>query len=130
ARRRHWSDQQAMQAELQDKALYKNWHPDALAAFIEYGSKPCADGVELCCDPQWESSIFGSYPRGLWQAVRRIKVPVDILVAEHSYSFIAKSARKAAAANANIRYQQVAGSHCFPMEQVEDSGKFLNSLLS
>src|SRR5690554_7466205 len=84
-----------MRAELSQKGLYKHWVPEALEAFIEYGTKPVSNGIELSCDPAWEASIFGSYPRGLWEAVRKVSVPVEIMVASDSYSFIARSARRA-----------------------------------
>ncbi len=130
ARRSVWPDAASMKAEFKSKNLYKEWDDKALDAFIEYGSKDTEKGRELCCNPQWEASIFGSYPRGLWQAVRRVAVPVDILVAEHSYSFIEKSARRASQGNPHFRYQMVDGGHCFPMEQVAQTGKVLNSLLN
>lgn len=117
ARRKEWPNADSMLEYLLTKGLYKNWHEDALAAFIEDGTKQTAAGLELNCAPEWEASIFGSYPRGLWQAVRRVKVPVNIFVANASYGFIQRSANKAAKANANIQWQPFAGTHCFPMEQ-------------
>jgi len=124
-RRNHWPDADSMRAELSQKGLYKHWVPEALEAFIEYGTKPVSNGIELSCDPAWEASIFGSYPRGLWEAVRKVSVPVEIMVASDSYSFIARSARRAAKANKNISWQSVEGGHCFPMEQPEKTAKLL-----
>lgn len=129
-RRQQWPDVVSMKEDLQKKSLYRKWVPDALDEFITGASRAAADGVELSCSPHWEASIFGSYPRGLWQAVHRVTVPVDILVATESYGFIARSARKAAKANANIRWQTVAGSHCFPMEQPRMAAELINRILS
>lgn len=129
ARRKEWPDAGSMKEELSKKYLYKNWHPDALQAFIEGGTRTTPNGIELCCDPAWEASIFGSYPRGLWQAVRKLQVPMHILVASEPYEFIAKSARKAAKANENIQIQTIEGGHCFPMEQPESIAKILLDLL-
>lgn len=130
ARRNHWPDADSMKADLMQKNLYKNWHPDALQAFIDNGTKASADGgIELSCAPEWEASIFGSYPRGLWQAVRKVEVPVEIFVASDSYGFISRSARKAAKANKNIQWQSVEGGHCFPMEQTENTVNILLDLL-
>lgn len=131
ARRKQWPDAETMLAELKQKRLYKHWHPHALQAFVDHGTKPTAAGeIELSCAPEWEASIFGSYPRGLWQAVRNVKVPVDIFVASESYGFIERSARKAAKANKNIHWHAIEGSHCFPMEQPENTVNILLDRLS
>lgn len=129
SRRKHWPDQARMKADLARKGLYKSWRDDALQAFVEGGSKPAPEGgVELCCAPEWEASIFGSYPRGLWQAARTVQVPVHILLAEQSYDFIKRSAVRAQKANAKVEYQVVPGSHCFPMESPERVVEFLLNL--
>lgn len=129
SRRREWPDAQSMEADLSQKSLYKNWHPDALQAFIKGGTRSTEQGIELCCDPEWEASIFGSYPRGLWSALRKVQVPTHIILASESYGFIARSARKAAKVNSNIQIQTFEGSHCFPMEQPDSVAKILLELL-
>ncbi|WP_430462606.1 alpha/beta fold hydrolase [Thalassolituus sp. LLYu03] len=131
ARRRNWPDASQMKDELAKKSLYRRWQPQALEHFVEGGSRGATEGgVELSCNPHWEASIFGSYPRGLWKAVHSIRVPVDILVATESYGFIARAARKAQKGNANVRWQTVEGGHCFPMEQPELCADLINALLN
>ena len=130
ARRRVWPDVSDMRADLQRKSLYRRWQPEALQAFLDGGTEPHPDGVQLSCDPNWEASIFGSYPRGLWHAVHNVSVPVDILVASDSYGFIERAARRAAKANRNIRWQSVEGSHCFPMEEPAQAASLVMSLLT
>lgn len=130
ARRSVWPDAAAMKEDLRRKSLYRNWTDEALDNFILGGTKIVPDGLALCCDPHWEAAIFGSYPRGLWQAVHRVRVPVDILVASESYGFIARSARKAAKANKHIRWHPVTGGHCFPMEQPQMAADLLAQILA
>lgn len=127
-RRRQWPDLLSMKTDLQKKSLYKRWQEPALDAFLEGGTRKVANGVELSCNPLWEASIFGSYPKGLWKAVKKVAIPVDILVAERSYSFIKASARKAVSINSNIHWQPVAGSHCFPMESPEQTAQIVRNL--
>lgn len=129
ARRAQWPSRESMHLDLQRKSLYADWHPSALQAFVQHGASEQAEGVSLACSPSWEASIFGSYPRGLWAAVDRVRIPVDIWVAEQSYPFIAKAARKASQANPNIRWQRFGQRHCFPMEQPEASAALLQSVL-
>lgn len=129
ARRAQWPNHEAMWLDLQRKSLYAQWHPSALWSFIQHGSIKDVDGVNLACSPSWEAGIFGSYPRGLWAAIDRVKIPVDIWVAEQSYPFIAKAASKASQANPNIRWQRFGQRHCFPMEQPEASAALLQAIL-
>lgn len=129
ARRKQWPDADSMKQDLSQKSLYRDWHPDALQAFIQGGTRTTDTGLELCCAPAWEASIFGSYPRGLWEAVKKVDVPVDIFVASKSYNFIARSAEKAAKANPNIQWQMVEGGHCFAMEQPDATASKLLELL-
>lgn len=116
-RRNEWPSKQAMIDSLKTKSLYKNWDVQALSLFAEYGTQSNDDGsVRLACAPDWEGSIFGSYPRGLWRAVRSLGVPVDVFVAKQSYGFISGSVDKACRANGNVHRHNIEGSHCFPME--------------
>ncbi|WP_189387460.1 alpha/beta fold hydrolase [Bacterioplanes sanyensis] len=128
SRRRHWADKEQMQASLRRKSLYRQWNDEALQAFVCHGSRPVADGVELACDPAWEASIFGSYPRGLWSAVHRLTVPTRIWVAGGSYFFIEKAAQKAARRQ-QISWFSFGDGHCFPMEAPELTGEKLHQLL-
>ncbi|MAD43933.1 MAG: hypothetical protein CMI02_01840 [Oceanospirillaceae bacterium] len=129
ARRRVWPDENSLKEDLKNKTLYRRWSDEALDNFVLGGTKTVPEGVALCCNPQWEAAIFGSYPRGLWKAVHRLQVRADILVASDSYPFIARSARKAAARNPCIRWQSVEGSHCFPMEQTDKTADVLAQML-
>ncbi len=130
-RKSHWSNVEEMLDELKQKQLYRLWHPAAISAFGQYGANVNADNsVDLCCSPEWESSIFGSYPKGLWKAVRQVNIPVDIVVANKSYPFIPKSAKKAAKINNNIALHHFGNHHCFPMEQPEASARFIEQLIS
>ena len=128
-RRQTWPDRETMFNELKEKGLYRHWRPDVLQAFVEDGSQLRDGEYTLSCNPRWEGAIFGSYPRGLWHAVRQVKVPVDILVANDSYGFIQRSARRAARVNSNIRWQMFGNSHCFPMEQPQQTAEKILELL-
>jgi pimeloyl-ACP methyl ester carboxylesterase len=125
-----WNSIDEMVKELKQKQLYRLWHPAALSAFGEYATKVLNDGsISLRCDPNWEGSIFGSYPKGLWKAVRDVDIPVDILVANKSYPFIPKGANKAAKINQNINIHHFGDHHCFPMEQPEAAAAYLEQII-
>lgn len=129
-RKSSWNNVDEMLQELKQKQLYRLWHPAAMSAFGQYAAKENKDGsVKLLCDPKWEGSIFGSYPKGLWKAIRKVDIPVDILVADKSYSFIPKGANKAANINKNITIHKFGNHHCFPMEQPEETASFIEQLI-
>lgn len=129
-RRNEWPSKQAMIDSLKTKSLYKDWDVRALSLFAEYGTQRNDDGsVRLACAPDWEGSIFGSYPRGLWHAVRGSVVPVHIFVASQSYGFISGSVDRACRANGNIRRHDIDGSHCFPMEAPETAARRISVII-
>lgn len=126
-----WPTKEVMLKELKGKQLYRQWHHDALSAFADYGTHTDNnDNIALSCAPRWEGSIFGSYPKGLWQSVRKIDIPVDIIIAEKSYPFIPRAAKKAARINSNIQWHTFGKRHCFPMEEPEAAAKFIQQLLT
>lgn len=130
-RRSQWPDKQTMIDSLRTKKLYKDWDEQALALFAEYGAKTNEDGsVCLACSPDWEGSIFGSYPRGLWGAVRNLSVPTDIIVASQSYGFISRSVDRACRANGNVQRHDFDGSHCFPMEAPEAAARRISVIIA
>jgi len=129
-RRAEWPSVDALRTDLSTKSLYRNWTLGALEAFSHYGSETTDSGaVTLACDPRWEASIFGSYPRGLWQAVRTVSMPVDIIVATRSYPFIRPAVRRAVARNKQIVQHIFDGGHCFPMELPEAAAVQINDIL-
>jgi len=129
-RRSDWPSVDALKTDLSTKSLYRNWTPGALDAFAHYGTRTTEAGaLTLACDPRWEASIFGSYPRGLWQAVRTVSVPVDIVVATRSYPFIRPAVKRAVGRNKRISQHVFDGGHCFPMEAPEAAAVQINDIL-
>lgn len=130
-RRSIWPNKQAMTESLKTKALYRDWDERALSLFVEYGTNVNSNGyLHLACAPDWEASIFGSYPRGLWQAVKTLTVPADIFTASKSYGFIKGSVDKACRLNQNIRKHAIDGSHCFPMEVPEIAARRIFAIIA
>lgn len=116
-RRSHWDSSVSMHQQLGVKRFYQRWHPEAFSGFVAGGHRAAAQGVELSCAPEWEARIFASYPTRLVEALKEVQIPVHIICARDSFSFLLKGAKRAAALNPNISYQQWGGGHCFPMEQ-------------
>lgn len=126
----HWPSLADMKENIAEKPFYKSWHPQVIDDYCQYSSTANKDNsVQLSCSPKWEASIFGSYPKGLWQAVRKIQRPVNILVAKNTYFFIPSAVRRAAKENSQIKWQEFGERHCFPMEQPIETATAITSLL-
>lgn len=126
-----WPSLAAMEESIASKAFYKPWHSQAIKDYCQFSTTTNAQqAVSLSCQPSWEASIFGSYPKGLWHTVRHINVPVNILVANKSYFFIPKSVKRAAKINPNIQWQTFGKYHCFPMEEPAETANIITQLIN
>lgn len=132
ARKAQWPNESAMREDLRKKSLYRHWESESLDAFVKYATCPISHpetAIELLCQPAWEAAIFGSYPRGLWKAVRQVKVRVDIITATDSYPFIRPAVKRAVALNNNIHHHVFDGGHCFPMENTVAAAAMISRML-
>jgi pimeloyl-ACP methyl ester carboxylesterase len=126
-----WPSLKVMESEIAIKPFYKPWHPQVISDYCNYSTITNSDNsVELSCSPKWESSIFGSYPKGLWKAVRTVKLPTNILVANKTYFFIPTAVQRAAKINKKIQWQKFGNHHCFPMEQPLETAVILTKLIN
>lgn len=126
-----WPSLAAMEESIASKAFYKPWHSQVIKDYCQFSTTTNEQqAVNLSCQPSWEASIFGSYPKGLWHTVHHINVPVNILVANKSYFFIPKSVKRAAKINTNIQWQTFGKHHCFPMEEPAETANIITQLIA
>lgn len=116
-RRQHWPDRDTALNYLNNRGMFANWHPDALAAYIDHALKPSEQGLSLKCQPQREADIFSSYPEKLWQQLAQPCPPVHVIYGDKSYDFIGKALQKWQKRNNAVSLEQVHGGHCFMQEQ-------------
>ncbi len=115
-RRQHWPDRDTALNYLNNRGMFANWHPDALAAYIDHALKPTEQGLTLKCQPQREADIFASYPDKLWQQLATPCPPVHVIYGDKSYDFIGKALAKWQNRNPAISVEQAKGGHCFMQE--------------
>lgn len=118
-RRQHWPDRDSAMAYLTNRGMFANWHPDALAAYIDHALKPTEQGLSLKCQPEREADIFSSYPEKLWQQLSHSCPPVQVIYGDKSYDFISKALAKWQKRNPAVQVSVVSGGHCFMQEQPE-----------
>ena len=129
-RRQHWPDRQTAVNYLTNRGMFANWHPDALAAYIDHALKPSEHGLSLKCQPQREADIFASYPHKLWQQLSTPCAPVKVFFGDQSYPFIAKSLLKWQRCNSALSVTKVKGGHCFMQEQPQQAATYVKTAIS
>jgi pimeloyl-ACP methyl ester carboxylesterase len=129
-RRTQWPSNLAATNYLRERGVFKNWHEEALKSFVLYAMDKDSHGqVSLKC-PNWiEAKFFGTYPLGLWRAIKRIDSPMHLLMAEKTFPFASKSANRALAINTHFSQQKVMGEHCFMQEYPSKTAQLVKSIL-
>lgn len=129
-RRHHWPSRDEAYDQLRHRGIYKTWTNDALRAFVRHAMRDAADGgVELKCQPSREAEVFSSAPERLWTRLNRIESPTLIIHGDRTYSFVLDGATRLARSNANVRTQEISGSHCFMQEQPASTAALVKSFL-
>ncbi len=129
-RNRRWVSREAAREAMHERGIFRGWAPEALDAYVQYALRCDASGCELCTPPWMEASIFSSAPPTLWRAVRRVRVPVDIVVGRETYDFILPSVQRASRLNRHIRVHTIAGGHCFMQQRPLQAADFVAGLLA
>ncbi len=121
-RRRQWPSREAAAKALHGRGTYKGWTEAALQAFVTHALRDEADGtVSLKCAPELEATIFGSGPRRLWPAVKRVTAPTLIVYGRDTMPFVKAGAQRAASSNAAFSAQAIEGGHCFMQQHPADT---------
>lgn len=105
-------------ANFRSRRAFSNWHPDALAAYVDCGLVG-QDRVELACDPEVEADIYrASNDHDTWDRLPEIDIPVLILSGAESDTIAPDFARVQASQfpSAGVEIVPDAG-HFLPMEK-------------
>ncbi len=128
-RRDHWASRDEARANLTGRGTYKGWADEAMDAFLTHALADAEDGVRLKCRPSREAEIFGSMPDRLWSLLARVRTPVHVLHAEHTFPFVSESAARWSNLNDHVSAEQVPGGHCFMQEHPADAAKWVSAQL-
>ena len=83
-RREVFPDRQAAYDRFLDSPL-RDWRPDALAAYVDFGFVDSPEGWRIKCRPQVEAEVFRQgLNHDTWDRLDRISVPVSVVVGEYS----------------------------------------------
>lgn len=122
ARRRHeFPTSEAVLASYRGRGAFKTWQPGFLEDYIEDGFQRRADGtVALSCAPAWEAATFSAHRHDLQAALRAVRVPSMLLLAEHG-SIASRALPQVNEAVPAMQVETLAGtSHFLPMEKPDE----------
>ncbi len=69
------------------RSVFADWMPPVLSLYAEYGFRETADGVELCCTPEVEASVFAhATTLDPFRLAPRLQAPGLILHARSSFA--------------------------------------------
>jgi pimeloyl-ACP methyl ester carboxylesterase len=115
-RRASWPSRGEALERLRDRGIYQGWTEEALECFVDHALRAEPDGTRsLRCPPELEAQVF-EHPVWPWRALPKVQCPVLFLRGARSYGFFARSEQLAARANPRVQLRQVAGGHCFMLE--------------
>lgn len=128
-RRDHWASRDEARANLTGRGTYKGWADEAMDAFLTHALADVEDGVRLKCRPSREADVFGSMPDRLWSLLARVRTPVHVLHAEHTFPFVSESVARWSNLNDHVSAEQVRGGHCFMQEHPADAARLVAAQL-
>jgi pimeloyl-ACP methyl ester carboxylesterase len=112
-----WPSREAMVRSYGSRPPLERLDPEALAAYITWGTIERADGqVELACPPPVEAAIFGGRPalqgvHAAWEHVPKLTASVAVLAGDRSFAPLERFEGVAAAAG--VALEVVTGDHFF-----------------
>lgn len=125
-RKTQWADRETVFNSFKGKGTFKGWADEALQAHVDYALTDNHDGVTLKCSVEREADIFSSYPRKLWKSLKSIRTSTQILAAEETFPFIARSLEKLKG-HKSYDIHTVEGGHCFMQEDHKRAAQMIKA---
>lgn len=123
-RKDYWPSRLDAENYLTNRGMFKGWQPEALQSYIDHALHH-KDGLRLKCQPIREAEIFGSYPQGLWQALKKPCTPTLVVYGDQSYPFVSKAVAKWQNINTAVTAAQVPGGHCFMQQYPQETAALM-----
>ena len=119
-RRNHWGSREEAGESYRKKALFRNFHPDALRDYLTHGlTEAPGGGFRLTIPREWEARIFSTTVSGLWRRMRAVTVPTLVLRGADSDTLTAPALARVRSTLPGARTEEVPGGHLFPLEHPE-----------
>lgn len=76
-------------ASYRGRGAFKTWPDATLRDYVEGGLRSTPEGFELACSPEWEAANYAAQANDSWGAMRRLRRPLTIFLAERDSSCFA-----------------------------------------
>lgn len=129
-RRTRWDNAQAVQDSLRERGTFVGWQAQCLADYVTFSTHAASDGSrQLNCPPWLEAALFGSSPSTLWSALEQVRTPTYVIWGQDTLAMFQESYRLARALNPALRFIEVAGGHCFMMQQPDQTARLVRAVI-
>ena len=112
-RRREWPSREEAVAHFKRRPLFRNFAPECLADYAQFGLAPSENGVGLWFDPGIEYQIYRTIPHNIAGGLKRLAVPGGFIGGRDSDLM-----RRVGLGYTRRRFRLslLAGGHLFPFE--------------
>jgi len=114
------------------KRLFSGWSDEVLRLYVEHGTQPKGDGVELSWSAAWEAYYFSTVHQTIWDDLPNLNglVPTLIIRGGTSDTFVTESRDKVQSLVPSATYAEVdEHGHLFPQSAPEDTAKIIGEWL-
>ena len=122
-RRDGWTNREEAWNSFYKRGVFKNWHDDALNAYLDYSLEQKGEELKLVTPPWLEVEIFAGHPEGLWSLLPQLDLPIRGILGKDTYDFAKAGFKRAIKVNEQIQQRFVSGEHCYMMEYPEQSAQ-------
>ena len=129
ARNSVFADKDYLFAHYGRKKLFKKFVPDILRDYIDGGTRPHAEGIELCCPPEWEARIFLGHDNDIFGAAQQLPEHSRYIMATEHLASSPSTRQRIRRIMGKKRSHLKKGAHLFPMEQPDYVTEEINKLL-
>lgn len=123
-RRTTWPSRDAAFADLAGKKLFANVDPDCLRAYVESGTEPGGEGVQLRYRLEVELAGFRTTPSNPHRYLRPLRVPALLVTGATSDVARHEHVRRLAVRH-RMSHEVLPGGHLFPLEHPQESARFV-----
>lgn len=129
-RRRHtWPSREAAFDHFQAKPRFRAWAPGALDDYIQHGTIPHADGVQLRFSREVEARIYATLPHDMARVLRQpFPVPIGCIAGTESEE-MRQAGVKATRKLVGRHLAMIEGSHLYPMESPQMTAQMTREMV-
>ena len=131
-RRNLWNSEAEAHKYFSSKPLFKNISEKIITDYVQYGlKKNDQNKYVLKCDPRWESACFKLTSHEVWFDLKKINIPIKIILTPNSVVCNETSQNRIKKLNPQTEICFIDDtSHMLPLEKTGDVASEINNFLA